>query len=266
MIRSYFHLRWLIYPALVAAVITSGILAASAQAPSLSPSSATPSAPTTTVPTPPPAPEELGDAMMHHQRYQAAIEAYKKAPVKSADLWNKLGIAYQMLYNYQDAVSCYRMSIKLNSKNAIVYNNLGTIYDSTKNYKSAERMYRKALKYSPASAVTLKNLGTNLLAQHKYKKGWEAYQAAVVIDPKIFERATKLHIDNPGSVQDRGAMNYYMAKGCVRAGNFERAIDYLRSAINQGFTSRKKVAADNEFASLRGMPAFEQLIAEPQDQ
>ena len=34
----------------------------------------------TTLPKSPPSPEQLGDALMAHQRYQAAIEAYKKAP------------------------------------------------------------------------------------------------------------------------------------------------------------------------------------------
>ena len=37
----------------------------------------------TIIPAPPrpqPTPEQLGDALMAHQRYQAAIEAYKKAP------------------------------------------------------------------------------------------------------------------------------------------------------------------------------------------
>jgi tetratricopeptide (TPR) repeat protein len=266
MICSYLQLRWLISSALGVAVIASGILAANAQVPNSSPSSETPLVPTVVVPSPPPTQEELGDALMHHQRYQAAIEAYKNAPAKSADLWNKLGIAYQMLYNYQDAVRCYQTSVKLDPRNAHVYNNLGTIYDALKQYKPAERMYRKALKYEPASALVLKNLGTNLLAQHNYKKGWEVYQAALDIDPQIFERPTNLRVDNPGSVQDRGAMNFYMAKGCVRSGDFDRAIDYLRNAVNQGFISAKKIAADSEFASLRGMPAFDQLIAEQQNQ
>jgi len=32
-------------------------------------------------------------------------------------------------------------------------------------------------------------------------------------------------------------------------------------ALNEGFTSPKKIIADNEFAGLRGLPAFEQLLA-----
>jgi Tfp pilus assembly protein PilF len=140
-------------------------------------------------------------------------------------------------------------------------NNLGTIFDSGKQFGAAEKMYRKALRIDPNSAITQKNLGTNLLAQHKYKQGWEAYQAAMAIDPHIFENVTSPRVDNPSSAQNRGAMNYFMAKGCVRAGMNARAIDYLRMALNEGFTNPKKIVADGEFASLRGIPAFEQLLA-----
>jgi tetratricopeptide (TPR) repeat protein len=208
-----------------------------------------------------PTPEQLGDALMGHQRYQAAIEAYKKGPHDSADVWNKMGIAYQMMFNMDEATRCYQVSLKLSPKNTHVLNNLGTIYDSQKEYRSAERMYRKALKYDPQSALIHKNLGTDLLAQHKYKKGWESYQAALAIDSQIFDRNGSPRVENPASVLDRGAMNYYMAKGCVRAGMNDRAIEYLRMALNEGFTNPKKIVADSEFASLRGLPAFEELLA-----
>jgi tetratricopeptide (TPR) repeat protein len=198
---------------------------------------------------------------MGHQRYQAAIEAFKKAPPDSASALNKMGIAYQMMYNTDEATRCYQASLKINPRNASVLNNLGTVYDSLKQYGTAIRMYRKALKLDPKSALIEKNLGTSLLAQHNYKKGWAAYQQALVLDPQIFQSVASLKVDNPSSVQERGAMNYYMAKGCVRAGMNDQAIEYLRMALNEGFTSPKKIVADSEFASLRGVPAFNQLLA-----
>jgi Flp pilus assembly protein TadD len=208
----------------------------------------------------PPA-KEVGDALMLHQRYQAAIEAYKKVSVPSAEALNQMGIAYQMMFNLDEAVKCYQESLRLDPQNANVMNNLGTVYDSLKQYGAAERMYRKALKVDSKSALIEKNLGTNLLAQHHYKKGWAAYQTALSIDPKIFKNSTSPRVDNPASAQDRGAMNYYMAKGCVRAGQNDCAIDYLRMALNEGYTSPKKIEADGEFAGLRGVPAFETLLA-----
>ena len=210
----------------------------------------------------PPLPEQVGDSLVAHQRYQAAIEAYKKAPLNSADVWNKMGIAYQMMYNLQDAARCYQQSLKLNPKNASVLNNLGTIYDSLRRYGDAERLYRRALKLDPQSALIRKNLGTALIAEHKLKQGWENYQAALAIDPHIFENNSGPRVENPGSLQARGAMNYYMARGCVRAGQNDRAIDYLRLALNEGYTNPKKLITDSDFAAIRDLPAFRKLLAE----
>jgi len=210
---------------------------------------------------PEPTQEDVGDALMSHQRYQAAISAYKTMENGSAVVWNKMGIANQMMFNLEEALHCYQASLKLDPENTHVLNNIGTVYDSLKDFRVAERYYRRALRIYPNSALVTKNLGTNLLAQHKYDKGWEAYQTALSIDPDIFERTAGLRVDNPASTQERGAMNYYMAKGCVRSGHHARAIEYLRSALNEGFTNAKRIVADGEFASLRGVPAFEELLA-----
>lgn len=214
----------------------------------------------------PPDSETAGDVLLARHRYQAAIEVYHKVPNPSAAVWNKMGIAYQMMFDLDDAMHCYQASLKLDPKNVSVLNNLGTAYDSQRQYGKAVKMYRKALKIQPKSGLVLKNLGTDLLAQHKYAKGWEIYKEALEVDPQIFDHPNGPRVENPASVQDRGAMNYYMAKGCVRAGKNDRAIEYLRSALNEGFTSPQKIAMDREFAALHGLPDFERLIAEPQKQ
>lgn len=208
----------------------------------------------------PPTHEELGDTLAVHKRYQAAIEEYAKAS-PSAAVWNKMGIAYQMMFNLKDATRCYRDSLKLDSRNSQVLNNLATVYDSLKQYGTAERFYRKALKSDPQSALILKNLGTNLLAQRKYSRGWDEYQKALAIDPQVFEDRSSPQVQNPTSVAERGAMNYYMALGCARMGEIPCALQYLRMALDEGFTSPKKVASDMAFASLRDNPDFKQMLA-----
>lgn len=208
---------------------------------------------------PPPTQEDIGDSLVMHQRYQAAIAAYQKAP-RTAAIWNKMGIAYQMMFNVREATHCYKESLKRDSHNPQVINNLATVYDSEKEYTVAERLYRKALKLNPRSAMVYKNLGTNLLAQSKYRRGWDAYQQALAIDPGIFEDKGTPQVQNPASIAERGAMNYYMALGCVRIGQTECALQYLRMALDEGFTNPKKVAADVAFASLRENPDFKQLL------
>ena len=248
----------------VTAILTATSAAIQAQNPDASAAGASAPTPTqakTNSPQFTPTPEQVGDSLMAHQRYQAAIEAFKKAPPGSADILNKMGVAYQLMLNQEEALRCYQAALKLEPKNSVVMNNLGTIYVSRKEYSKAEKAYRKAVKLNPQSALVHKNMGTVLLAEHKYQKGWQEYQVALALDPKIFEKSNAVHVENPASVQDRGAMNYYMAKGCLRAGQPERAIEYLRQALNEGFTNPKKLAADNEFASLRDVPAFQQLLA-----
>lgn len=208
------------------------------------------------------APEELGDALMLHQRYQAAIAAYDKAP-RSALIWNKTGIAYQMMLDPKDAERCYKASLKMDPKDPRVMNNLATLYDTMKRYGKAEKLYRRALRIDPKFALAYKNLGTNLLSRRKYEKGWEAYQQALALDPDVFHSQSGPQTQDLTPVRERGAMNYYLARSFVSAGQPERAIQHLRKAMAEGFIDARKVAADKNFVSLRGNPAFDALIAEP---
>ncbi|MGD0740671.1 MAG: tetratricopeptide repeat protein [Terracidiphilus sp.] len=256
MMRGLNASRWFLFLQLLAVS-----LGASGAQPTQTPSPTPPPA-SAVAPKTPPTAEQIGDSFVGHQRYQAAIEAYSKAPEITASIWNKMGIAYQMLFNAKDATRCYKESLKLNPNDSQVINNLGTVYASLKLYGQADRAYRKALKLNPKSAITLKNYGTNLLAEHKYDRGWEAYKQALAIDPEIFSGQNGPVVQNPSNVAERGAMNYYMAAGCARAGYTDCALQYLRMALDEGFTTRKKVQVDSQFASLRDNPDFKQLLAE----
>jgi len=255
--------RWILSAALLTlSVALPRILPAQAKDQSAAPGPAPPASQAAAPAHAQPTAEQQGDSLTARQRYQAAIAAYSKAPQMTADIWNKMGIDYQMMFNSKDATRCYKESLQIDPHNSEVLNNLATVYASLKEYGQADRLYRKALKYNPHSALILKNLGTNLLAEHRYNKGWEAYQQALAIDPQIFSDRGAPSVEDPSSVHERGAMNYYMAAGCARAGQTACALQYLRMALDEGFTTRKKVANDSEFASLRDNPAFKQLLAE----
>lgn len=213
-------------------------------------------------PVPPLTPEQRGDMLLAERHYQAAVEAFKKAPQDSAEVWNRMGIAYQQLFNANDALHCFQVSLKLDPRNGNVLNNIGTIYVSFKNYRVAEKYYRKALKLEPKSAAILKNYGTELMLRRKYQEGGQMYAKAMAVDPSIFEGSSSFSVSDPTSTRDRGAMNYYLAKTCARAGMRGPAIDYLRKALSEGYVNPQKIIADDEFASLRGMPDFERLLAE----
>ncbi len=214
-----------------------------------------------TIPGRQPTDEDIGDSLSARQRFQEAIKAYQKIPDPSAAVWNKMGIAYQMMFNQKDAARCYTNSLKKDPKNPQVLNNVATLYDSEKEYSTAEHYYRKALRIDPKAALILRNLGSNYMSQRKFNRGAMCFQQAMEIDPTVFDSHSGVSVLNPSSVADRGAMHYYMARSCVSAGMQDCAIQNLRLALNEGFTNAKKIAVDSSFASLRPLPAFQQLIA-----
>ena len=200
--------------------------------------------------------------MMYHKRYQEAIAKYDSVTPKTPAIWNKMGIAYQMMFNMNDAVRCYKESLKLDPRDFSVYNNLGTVYESQQNHREAEKAYRKAIQLNPKFALAYKNLATSLMARHKFKQGAAANAQALALDPAIFAPSDTLTVDNPASAKDRGAINYYTAIDCVRAGQTACALEHLRLALNQGYISASKIAADGRFAPLSNDPGFQRLLAE----
>jgi len=63
------------------------------------------------------------------------------------------------------------------------------------------------------------------------------------------------------SVQERAKFHYYLAKTYAKAGAVDRALLYMRKALEEGFTERNKFREDPEFASLKELPEYQELLA-----
>jgi tetratricopeptide (TPR) repeat protein len=206
--------------------------------------------------------ESKGDFLMIHIQYQAALDAYSNVSPPSAAVWNKMGIAYEMLFDANNAARCYKESLKIDPENAGALNNLATILDERKDFSAAERLYRKALQINSSSAQIFKNLGTNLLLQHKFRESSDAYAQALALDPHIFDSNRGPTIKTPVSIKYLGADSYVKARSCARAGLNDCAIVNLRQAFDEGSATKKQVVKDNDFEALRQTPEFERLLAE----
>jgi len=218
--------------------------------------------PTVAAPANPPlSPEARGDVYMARKMYREAIESYEQAPQDSAVIWNKLGIAYHQMMQLDAAMKRYRRAIKLDAKYPEAINNLGTIYYAQKRYGKASSCYKRALKLSPGAASIYSNLGTAYFAEKKYKEAWEAYNTAIQLDPEVFEhRNTYGVLLQERTVEERARFHYYLAKIYAKKGQNDRALQYIRKALEEGFTDRKKFLQDPEFAALRDMPEFKELL------
>jgi tetratricopeptide (TPR) repeat protein len=207
-------------------------------------------------------PEVQGDLLMVHQKYLAAVDAYRRAPQDSAVVWNKLGIAYQHMYALDVAKLQYEKALSLAPNYAEAINNLGTVYYGQKSYRKAEKCYRKAIHTKPGTASFYSNLGTAYFAQRKYKDGLEAYQRAFAIDPEVFTRDSMERIAEMGPAEEQARLNFTLAEIYGQAGNMKVALVYLRAALSEGFADRKKLMGDKDLASLRETAEFQLLMVE----
>ena len=207
-------------------------------------------------------PEMRGDILMARKMYREAIDVYKPEALNSAVMANKTGIAYHQLLALETAKKYYERAIKLNPQYAEAINNLGTIYYARKSYRRAISAYKKALRLTPDSASILSNLGTAYFARKNYDLAFASYQKALELDPEVFEhRSTQGVLLQERSVEERAKFHYYLAKTYAKAGMTDRALLYIRKALEEGFKERQKFKEDPEFAGLRDNPEFKQLMA-----
>lgn len=207
-------------------------------------------------------PEARGDVFMARKMYREAIDAYHQGPADSAITWNKIGIAYHQLLELRTAEKNYQHALKIDPKYSEAVNNLGTVYYAHKKYRSAIRRYNSALKLKPDTASYYSNLGTAYFAQKDYKKAALAYQTAVKLDPDIFENHSTFGTTlQERSVEEFAKFHYYLARTYAKAGQTDRALLYIRKALEEGFKDRKLFMEEPEFATMRDSQEFKDLMA-----
>ncbi|MCS7316481.1 MAG: tetratricopeptide repeat protein, partial [Bryobacterales bacterium] len=155
----------------------------------------------------------------------------------------------------------YERAVKLNPQYAEAINNIGTVYYAQKSYRRAISQYRRALKISPNSASIYSNLGTAYFARKNYEEASKAYAKALELDPDVFEhRSTYGVLLQERNVEERARFHYYLAKVYAQAGMNERALIYIRKALEEGFKERRRFLEEPEFAALHELPEFQELM------
>ncbi len=205
--------------------------------------------------------EMRGDIFMARKMYREAVEMYQQMPQTSSVTWNKVGIAFHQLGQLNLARKNYERSIKLNANYSEAINNLGTVAYAEKNYRRAVNHYKKALQFSPDSASIRSNLGTAFFARKKYEMAAVEYQRALELDPNVFEnRGSQGTVLQERSVDERAKFHFQLAKVYAKGGQNERAMQYLRKALEEGYAGRDKIATDDAFQALRDYPEFQILL------
>ncbi len=205
--------------------------------------------------------EMRGDILMARKMYREAVEKYEEMP-ETAGRDNKIGIAYHQMLQFSLAKRFYERALKLQPRYGEAINNIGTVYYGQKSYGRAIKQYKRALRYSPDAASIFSNLGTAYFARHRYKDAFAAYQRAMELDPDVFEHRNAFGVLlQERSVDDLAKFHFYMAKVYAKSGMNDRALLYIRKALEEGFKDRQRLVADPEFSGLQNLPEFQQLLA-----
>lgn len=127
----------------------------------------------------------LGLALAKQGRNTEAIPFFKKAlqMIPHADVYNNLGIAYQELGQYQEALDSFHRSITLAPDRSETFNNLGSALLRMKNYPEAKEAYEHAIKLNPEFRVALDNLGSCLKKMGLLQESITQHLKAHDLDP-----------------------------------------------------------------------------------
>jgi len=240
-------------------LLAAALSSASAQAMLDKPSqAAAPQAPTLSS-------ETRGDIFMAEKKFREAVEAYQEGSPQDAVVQNKLGIAYQQSLQLDNARKSYERAIKLKPDYMEALNNLGTIYYARKSYRRAINWYNRALKIAPGearSATVFENLGRAWFNRKDYARARECMQTALHLDPEVFEHHGSIgQILEETSIEERAKYHFYLAKVYATSGRNDAALQYLRKALEEGFKQKKSLDEEPEFATLKDLPEFKELMA-----
>jgi tetratricopeptide (TPR) repeat protein len=209
--------------------------------------------------------EARGDELRSQRLYGDAIDFYQAALNKTprkAMLWNKIGLAELRLARYDNARADFEKAIKIDHNFSDAVGNLGATYYLQKQYGKAIKTCRKAIKMRPDVASFHNNLANAYFSRKEFDNAVREFARALELDPDILERRSSTGIQAQViGAEDRARYSYELARVYAGAGNLDRALHYLRKAMEDGYPGMDSVYKEQEFAELRKDPRFANLMS-----
>jgi tetratricopeptide (TPR) repeat protein len=132
-----------------------------------------------------------GNANIENHNYAKAIADLQQCVrinPKNSEAFNRLGIAYDYVSEYDSAMDCYKQAININPNFAQAWVNLGNSYSNGGNYDEAIETYRKAIELEPHLARVYYYIGIAYEAKGENELGLQYIKKAASM---TFEKAQK---------------------------------------------------------------------------
>ena len=207
--------------------------------------------------------DEEGDRLRAVKDYLSALDCYREAIHKHAiaSYYNKVAITDLMLRHPDEAVAAAKKAVHKNKKMAEAWNNLGVAYYMRGKMEDAIRTYARAISLQPSTASFHNNLAAALIDAKQFQRGVAEYRKAFELDPSFFEHSTENGTSaRMGSPEDRAQFSFIMARLFASTGDTERALHFLRSAMEEGYPKIDEVYRDKEFEPVRNDQRFLALM------
>ncbi|HVP65041.1 MAG TPA: tetratricopeptide repeat protein [candidate division Zixibacteria bacterium] len=207
--------------------------------------------------------EERGDILRARKDYLDALDYYNAALKRqpSALLYNKVAMVHIMMGLYPDARKELKKALKLRKDYADAYNNTAVTFYKQKRYGAAIKDFKKAISIDPQNATYHSSLGTVYMDNKQFDLAMAEYRHALSLDPEVFDHNSPFGVSAAlRSPEDQARHAYEMAKLYASIGDFERALRYLRKAMEEGYPEIRNVYKEKSFASLREDERFVSLM------
>jgi tetratricopeptide (TPR) repeat protein len=151
------------------------------------------------------------------------------------------------LRRFDEAAAAYEKAMSLGANDPGVFSGLAQIKYGQRQFEQAVPLLTRAIEAGMRSSLIYGQLGSAQLHIGRYEEGIKSYE-------KAFEAGI------PPGANTRGVAYFNMACGYARLGEKNKALDALASAIAEGFTTRSAYETDEDLASLRAEPRFQELL------
>jgi protein O-mannosyl-transferase len=183
----------------------------------------------------------LGNTLVKKNELEEAISHYKMAIKINPEhvlAYNNLGNALSQKGDIEGAISQFKTAIKIDPQNALAHDNLGVILDELGEYEKAIAHYKTAIQVKPDFAGAHYNLGNTLTKTNEPEEAIRHYKLAIKIDPEHVLAHTNLGnaLAQKGLLED--AITQYQTAIKIKP-DFSPALTNLEMALSllQNMTS-----------------------------
>jgi len=207
--------------------------------------------------------EEKGDLDRMHKDYESAVSHYESAlrvNTKSADLYNKIGIAELQLKQDGLARKYFGRALKYNPQFFAALNNIGVLDLLDRRYRSSIGYFKQALALDESNAHTHLNLANAWMGLSEVDYAMTEYARALELDADVLSTSPEGVVAQVSTPEQRARIAFLIAKSYMKRGNLDGALEYLRRAKDGHYPDMASVYKDPAFTALWTDPRLAKIV------